>query len=81
MAESLTNNTSLYQLNIFSNKIDVDGARAFGKCLSINKTLTFIDFGMNKLRDAGIYAIANGLSKNNESSIKSLGFKFNFVSE
>lgn len=62
MALALENNKSLKILNLFSNNIDVDGARAFGKTFKTNNTLEFVDFGHNSIRDEGLSAISMGIS-------------------
>eukprot|EP01016_Furgasonia_blochmanni_P017442 TRINITY_DN2022_c0_g2_i2.p1 TRINITY_DN2022_c0_g2~~TRINITY_DN2022_c0_g2_i2.p1 ORF type:complete len:1150 (+),score=280.83 TRINITY_DN2022_c0_g2_i2:75-3524(+) len=81
LAAALEKNSSIRFLNLYGNIIDVDGARAFQKTLCVNTTLEFIDFGFNRLRDEGLSAIANGIVKNKSSSIKSLGLRYNFISD
>lgn len=67
-------------MNLFSNNIDVDGARSFQKMLSKNSTLQWIDFGHNRIRDEGLTALAKGISQNENSNIHTLGLRFNFIS-
>jgi len=81
LAEALLHNKSLTHLNLFANKIDVDGARAFKNTLEKNCVLQWIDFGHNKLRDAGLSVLTRGIAENAYSAITFLGFRFNFITE
>lgn len=74
-------NKSLKELNIFNNKIGYDAAKCFGDALAVNTTLTSIDFGHNRIRNKGLHAIAEGLSKNEQIHLRLLGFRFNFLNE
>ncbi len=81
LAAMLAKNKSLKVLNLFSNMIDVDGARALKEAFKINCTLQEIDVGLNRLREKGAKALAEGLSQNKNSAIRTLGLRFNFISD
>ena len=68
-------------MNIFNNKIGYDGAKSFGGALAVNTTLKSIDFGHNRIRNKGLLAIAEGLSKNDKIHLKLIGLRFNFLSD
>lgn len=46
-----------------------------------NSTLEFLDLGHNRIRDAGLKALINGISANPQCKIKSLGLRFNFITD
>lgn len=75
-----TNNT-LKSLNLYRNKLDVDGARSLRELLMVNKSLEFLDVGYNRLRKKGIEAITDGICENPDSKIKHLGVRFNFIND
>lgn len=81
MAAALIKNTSVKVLNLFDNMIGFDGARGFGETLKVNNTLELIDFGMNRIRNKGLNALALGLSANKTTKVKCLGLRFNFLNE
>ena len=81
MATMLTKNKVLKVLNLFSNMIDVDGARAMKEALKINSTLQELDVGLNRLREKGVMALAEGLNQNKNSALRTLGLRFNFISD
>jgi hypothetical protein len=66
-------------LNLYRNKVDVDGARALRELLKVNSTLEFLDVGHNRLREKGIIALTDGIVQNPTSNIKHLGIRFNFI--
>jgi Ran GTPase-activating protein (RanGAP) involved in mRNA processing and transport len=68
-------------LNLYRNKVDVDGARALREALKVNKTLEFLDVGHNRLREKGIKALTDGICENSESKMKQLGLRFNFIND
>eukprot|EP00826_Nyctotherus_ovalis_P059995 TRINITY_DN838_c0_g2_i6.p1 TRINITY_DN838_c0_g2~~TRINITY_DN838_c0_g2_i6.p1 ORF type:complete len:246 (+),score=66.09 TRINITY_DN838_c0_g2_i6:73-810(+) len=72
---------SLRVLNLFANAVDVDGARALKESFKVNTTLAKIDLGCNRLREKGVKELAEGLSLNNDSAIRTLGIRFNFISD
>lgn len=80
-AEMLVKNDSLRVLNLFSNIIDVDGARALKNALQVNTTLQELDIGLNRLREKGVMALAEGISLNPKSALRTLGLRFNFISD
>lgn len=47
----------------------------------MNSSLRSIDFGHNRIRNKGLLAIAEGLSRNDNIHLKLLGFRFNFLNE
>ena len=81
IAISLQTNTSLQHLNLYSNKVDVDGARALKDTLVANDTLSYLDVGSNRLRENGIIAIAEGIVGNKTCALRSIGLRFNFVTD
>jgi Ran GTPase-activating protein (RanGAP) involved in mRNA processing and transport len=81
IAGALANNSTLRHINLYRNKVDVDGARALRDMLKVNKTLEFLDVGHNRLREKGIIALTDGIIKNPESNIKHLGIRFNFIKD
>eukprot|EP00826_Nyctotherus_ovalis_P059993 TRINITY_DN838_c0_g2_i4.p1 TRINITY_DN838_c0_g2~~TRINITY_DN838_c0_g2_i4.p1 ORF type:complete len:1376 (-),score=453.51 TRINITY_DN838_c0_g2_i4:170-4297(-) len=81
LAKMLTVNKSLRVLNLFANAVDVDGARALKESFKVNTTLAKIDLGCNRLREKGVKELAEGLSLNNDSAIRTLGIRFNFISD
>lgn len=79
---SLKNNKSVKFINLFNNKITFDGAKAFAEnVLPFNTVLEFLEIGHNRIRDKGLKAISNGIIKNPQSNIKSLGLRFNFLTK
>ena len=62
LAETLTHNTTLSQLNLTNNFIGDEGAAAFVELLQNNTSLIWIDFSQNNIGDDGAHMIA---SKNN----------------
>lgn len=81
IAGALLKNSTLKSLNLYRNRVDVDGARSLREVLKVNKTLEFLDLGYNRLREKGIKAITDGLSENPDSKLKSLGVRFNFIND
>jgi hypothetical protein len=43
--------------------------------------LEFVEFGHNRIRNKGLLALGDGIAKNKNSAIKTLGLRFNFLSE
>ncbi len=80
-AAMLVKNKTLKVLNLFSNIIDVDGARALKDALKVNCTLRELDVGLNRLREKGVMALAEGINQNKTSALRTLGMRFNFISE
>lgn len=79
---SLKDNKSLKFINLFNNKITFDGAKAFAEnVLPFNTVLEFLEIGHNRIRDKGLKALTDGLVKNPQSNIKSLGLRFNFLTK
>eukprot|EP01022_Parablepharisma_sp_SALTPOND_P003502 TRINITY_DN1141_c0_g1_i1.p1 TRINITY_DN1141_c0_g1~~TRINITY_DN1141_c0_g1_i1.p1 ORF type:complete len:1379 (+),score=244.39 TRINITY_DN1141_c0_g1_i1:5896-10032(+) len=81
LATMLAKNKKLKVLNLFSNMIDVDGARALKEALKVNCTLQELDVGLNRLREKGAMALAEGLNQNKNTAVKTLGLRFNFISD
>lgn len=79
--KSLQNNKTLKGLNLFKNLIDVDGARAVRDFLKSNKTLEFLDLGHNRIRAKGLEAIAQGIVESEDSKLKTLGIRMNFLTD
>lgn len=77
----LKGNKSVKFINLFNNKIGYDGAYAFSQTFAENNTLEFVEFGHNRIRNKGLLAIADGIAKNKNSAINTLGLRFNFLSE
>lgn len=63
-------NNTLKTLNLYRNKVDVDGARALRELLKVNNSIEFLDVGYNRLREKGIKAITDGICENPKSNIK-----------
>lgn len=68
-------------LNLYRNKVDVDGARSLRELLKVNTSLEFLDVGHNRLREKGIKAITDGICENPGSKLKHLGLRFNFIND
>jgi len=81
IAKYLQKNKSVKFLNLFNNKIAYDGAKAFGETFKVNNTLQFVEFGFNRIRNKGLLAIGDGIAANPNSGVKTLGLRFNFLSE
>lgn len=77
----LAKNTSLKYLSLFSNKADVDGARAIGQSLKVNSSLVFLDMGSNRIRNKGMQALSEGIKSNPNISLIELGVRWNFVTD
>jgi len=69
----------LKSLNLYRNKVDVDGARALRELLKVNSTLELLDVGHNRLREQGIMALTDGITANPSSNIRHLGVRSNFI--
>lgn len=82
LSTSLKNNKSVKFINLFNNKITFDGAKAFAEnVLPFNTVLEFLEIGHNRIRDKGLKALTDGIVKNPQSNIKSLGLRFNFLTK
>jgi len=81
IATALIKNNTLTTLNLYRNKVDVDGARSLRELLKVNTSIEFLDVGFNRLREKGIKAITDGICENPESNIKHLGLRFNFIND
>lgn len=81
ISKSLQKNTCLKGLNLFKNTIDVDGARAVRDLLKVNKNITFLDIGHNRIRQKGLEAIIEGITQAKETSLKTLGLRMNFIND
>lgn len=46
-----------------------------------NSTLEFIEFGHNRIRNKGLLALADGIKQNPNSQLKTLGLRFNFLTD
>lgn len=68
-------------MNLFRNKVDVDGARSLREVLKVNCTLEFLDVGFNRLREKGIKALTDGICENANSKLRHLGIRFNFIND
>lgn len=66
---------------MFNNKISFDGAQAFANLLEVNNVIEFLDLGHNRIRDKGMTSLGDSLSKNPKNSLKTLGIRFNFISD
>lgn len=69
IAQALINNDTLRTLNLYRNKVDVDGARSLRELLRVNKSIEFLDIGHNRLREKGIKAITDGICENPHSNL------------
>ncbi len=47
----------------------------------MNDSLQYLDVGSNRLREKGILAIAEGIMGNKTCALKSIGLRFNFISD
>lgn len=81
ISKSLHKNTTLKGLNLFKNTIDVDGARALRDLLKVNKYIEFLDIGHNRIRQKGLEAIIEGITKAKETGLISLGIRMNFIND
>lgn len=72
----IINQTSLANLNLFSNNIDVDGVRALAKVLKDNKSLQCLDLGYNRIKDEGLKQLGSSITG---SSIKYLCIRYNHI--
>ena len=81
IANALLKNTGIRHLNLYRNKVDVDGARSLRELLKVNNTLEFLDLGYNRLREKGIKAITDGICENPNSKLRHLGIRFNFIND
>ena len=63
------------QLNLHSNSIGGEGARAIGDALHVNSVLTSLDLGVNEIGDEGAKAIGAALHVN--SVLTSLDLRWN----
>jgi len=68
-------------LNLFNNKIGYDGAKALGETFKHNSTLEFVELGYNRIRNKGLISIADGVVENPNSNLRTLGLRFNFITE
>ncbi len=77
----LLENSTLKNINLSANKIEVDGARNLAKVLMKNKTLEFVDIGFNKIRDEGFRKIGEALGSNTENKVKCLGVRGDMLTD
>lgn len=68
-------------MNLFNNNISFDGANAFGETFKHNSKLEFVELGYNRIRNKGLIKLGDGIVANPNSSIKTLGLRFNFLNE
>jgi Ran GTPase-activating protein (RanGAP) involved in mRNA processing and transport len=64
----LKNSTSIRKLDLYGNKIAVEGAKILSEGLQLNSTLEFLDLGFNRIRNKGAKAIAEGILGPNSQS-------------
>lgn len=80
ISEWLQNEKSkVSQLILFGNFIGIEGARSIATAITVNKTLTYLDLGLNRIRAKGAVAIANSIKAN--STLKTLNLKLNFIND
>ena len=81
LARALQKNKTLKGLNLFKNTLDVDGSRALGEMLKVNSTIEWLDVAHNRIRPKGLEAISEGILKNKDSKLKTLGIRMNFIND
>ena len=81
LVKSLEKNTAITSLNLFKNKLDVDGCRALREFIKVNKNLEILDIGHNRIRIKGLEEIRNGLLGAANSKLKTLGLRMNFLND
>ena len=81
LARALHKNKTLKGLNLFKNTLDVDGSRALGEMLKVNSTIEWLDVAHNRIRPSGLEAISEGILKNKDCKIKTLGLRMNFIND
>ena len=80
LAKSLKNNKSLKFLNVFNNKIGYDGAKSIAEnIVRFHPNLEFLELGHNRIRDKGLEAIITNLLANENTNLRVLGLRFNFL--
>lgn len=78
----LTESSVLQSLNLYDNKLGVEGARVLAEALSLNSSLQNLDIGCNRIRNKGMKAISEGLyGENSKSNLRVLVVKNNFINE
>ena len=64
LADTMATNSTVTQLNLFSNEIGDSGAAALAKAIEINSTLTELDLSRNEIDDSGAAALAKAMEMN-----------------
>ena len=72
LANLLTNNSTIVEINCGQNQFTTEGLKVIGKALEVNKTLKIINFHDNNVGKEGAEALGKSLEKN--SSIEELNF-------
>jgi len=81
LCDALSTNKGIKSLNLYRNVFDVDGARALGKALKTNTTLSLLDIGHNRIRLTGLKSITDGILANPSSKISEMSIKWNFITD
>lgn len=81
IASAFLDNQVLKGLNLFKNSLDVDGARALRDLLKVNHSIEFLDIGHNRIRSKGLEAISQGILESENSKLKTLGLRMNFIND
>lgn len=81
LCKSLQKNKTLKSLNLFKNMIDVDGCRAVRDLLKVKHNFEYLDLGHNRIRSKGLEAIAEGLNHSDNSKLKTLAVRMNFLND
>ena len=64
LANFLSTNSTLEELDLGWNSLDVEGAKAFSDALRVNATLTKLSLSGNKIGDEGVRILAQGIAGN-----------------
>jgi len=62
ISEALTKNQTLLHLDLYLNKIGIEGAKALGSALKINKTISYLNLNSNEIKKEGANFIAEALT-------------------
>lgn len=78
---TLKDNNTLKNLNLFNNNAGYDSSVALAKVLENNTALEFLDLGHNRIRNKGLSVLVEAINKNPNNNLSGLGLRFNYLNE
>jgi prophage DNA circulation protein len=80
LADALMVNTSLFSINLSSNKIDDEGALCLAESFTVNRSLRSIQLCNNRIADIGATQLADAIEFNRDCGVSTINLNGNQVS-